>query len=86
MINEFLTSNKASMRLARTILQGVIGVLIAQLPALIGNAQLDPVWTATIVAASMAVLSPIMAALGEAEETREGEHAKEIDEDIEYMG
>lgn len=84
MINEFLTSNKASMRLARTILQGIIGVLIAQLPALIGNAQLDPVWTATIVAASMAVLSPIMAALGEADEKREGEHAKEdIDE---YQG
>ena len=83
-MNEFLTSNKASMRLARTILQGVIGVLIAQLPALIGNAQLDPVWTATIVAASMAVLSPIMAALGEADEKREGEHAKEdLDE---YQG
>ena len=63
---------------------GLIGVLIAQLPALIGNAQLDPVWTATIVAASMAVLSPIMAALGEADEKREGEHAKEdLDE---YQG
>lgn len=81
-MNEFLTSNKASMRLARTILQGVIGVLIAQLPALIGNAQLDPVWTATIVALTMAVLSPIMAALGEADEKVDGEHAN-IDE---YQG
>lgn len=82
-MNEFLTSNKASMRLARTILQGVIGVVIAQLPALVGNAQLDPVWTATIVALTMAVLSPIMAALGEAEERVEGEHAADIDE---YQG
>ena len=78
-MNEFLTSNKASMRLARTILQGIIGVIIAQLPALVGNAQLDPVWTATIVALTMAILSPIMAALGEAEEKVEGEHAN-IDE------
>ena len=78
-MNEFLTSNKASMRLARTILQGIIGVIIAQLPAIVGNYQLDPVWTATIVAASMAVLSPIMAALGEADEKVEGDHAN-IDE------
>lgn len=77
MINEFLTSNKASMRCARTILQGVIGVVIAQLPAILGNYQLDPVWSATIVALTMAVLSPVMAALGEADENVDGEHAKE---------
>ena len=74
MINEFLTSNKASMRCARTILQGVIGVLIAQLPAILGNYPLDPVWSATIVALTMAVLSPVMAAL---DEDADGEHAKE---------
>ena len=75
MINEFLTSNKASMRCARTILQGVIGVVIAQLPAILGNYQLDPVWSATIVALTMAVLSPVMAALGEADEKVDGKHA-----------
>lgn len=75
MFNEFLTSNKASMRLARTVLQGVIGVIVAQLPAIVGNYSLDPIWSATIVAASMAVLSPIMAALGESENV-DGEHAK----------
>ena len=77
MINEFLTSNKASMRCARTILQGVIGVIIAQLPAILGNTPLDPVWSATIVALTMAVLSPVMAALGEADEDADGEHAKD---------
>lgn len=75
-MNEFLTSNKASMRLARTIVQGIIGVIIAQLPAILGNYPLDPVWTATIVALVMAVLSPVMAALGGSGEV-DGEHAKE---------
>jgi len=74
MVNEFLTSNKASMRCARTVLQGVIGVVIAQLPAILGNYSLDPVWTATIVALTMAVLSPVMAALGEADEKVDGQH------------
>ena len=76
MVNEFLTSNKASMRCARTILQGVIGVVIAQLPAILGNYSLDPVWTATIVALTMAVLSPVMAALGEADEVVHAKHVE----------
>ena len=69
-MNEFLTSNDPKYRCARTIVQGVIGVIIAQLPQILGLYPLDPVWTATIVALTMAVLSPIMAMLGgeEAEE------------------
>lgn len=63
-MNEFLTSNKASMRLARTIVQGIIGVVIAYIDVLIGqvvfNTELRPV----IVALVMAILSPIMASLG----------------------
>ena len=66
-MNEFLTSNTPQMRCARTIFQGVIGVVIAQLPQVLGLYQFDPVWSATIVALTMAVLSPIMAALGESE-------------------
>lgn len=66
-MNEFLTSNTATMRCARTIVQGVIGVAIAQMPHILGNYPIDPVWSATIVALSMAVLSPIMAALGDGE-------------------
>ena len=79
-MKKFLQSNEWQWRLLRTIVQGVIGVIIAQLPALLGNAQLDPVWTATIVALTMAVLSPIMAALGEADEEVDGEHVGDIDE------
>ena len=63
-MNRFLTDNSAAMRCARTIVQGILGVIIAQLPAILGNYPIDPVWTATIVALVMAVLSPIMAALG----------------------
>lgn len=64
-MNEFLNSNDAKWRCARTIVQGILGVIIAQLPAILGTVQLDAVWTATIVALTMAVLSPIMAMLGD---------------------
>ena len=66
-MNEFLTSNDWKYRLARTILQGIIGVVIAELPQIVGLYELDPAWSAAIVALTMAVLSPIMALLGEQE-------------------
>jgi len=67
-MNQFLTSNEPKWRCLRTIVQGVIGVIIAQLPIILGNYPLDPVWTAAIVALSMAVLSPVMAMLGNGDE------------------
>lgn len=66
-MNRFLTENTPLMKCLRTIFQGVCGVIVAQLPQVLGLYQLDPVWSATIVALTMAVLSPIMAALGESE-------------------
>lgn len=73
-MNEFLTGNDPQHRLARTIVQGILGVIVAQLPAVLSNYPLDPVWTATIVALTMAILSPIMAMLGgdEPDEPEEG--------------
>lgn len=70
MLNTFLTSNSAWMRLARTVLQGIIGVIVAYIDVIIGQIgfipdELRPV----IVALVMAVLSPIMKALGGKEET-----------------
>ena len=65
-MGEFLTSNAPEWRLARTIVQGVLGVIIAELPQVLNLYQLEPVWSAVIVAVTMAVLSPIMAALGKA--------------------
>ena len=61
----FLTSNSAGMRLARTILQGIIGVLIANLDLIIGQVVFDPQIRPIIVGVVMAILSPIMAMLGE---------------------
>lgn len=63
-MEKFLTSNDPMWRCIRTIVQGVLGVIVAQLPQVLGLYQLDPVWTACIVALTMAVLSPIMAMLG----------------------
>lgn len=60
----FLTSNDAKYRLLRTIVQGIIGVIVANLDLLLGYtaipAELRPVITGLV----MAVLSPLMAALG----------------------
>lgn len=58
-----LTSNKTRWRLARTILQGIIGVLIANLDMIIGFGGFSPEVKAIIVALTMAVLSPIMGAI-----------------------
>lgn len=65
-MSRFLTENTPFMKCMRTIVQGIIGVIIAELPQILGLYELDPVWTATIAALVMAVLSPIMAAIGEA--------------------
>ena len=67
-MNKFLTSNSAGMRLARTILQAVIGVIIANIDVLIGQTVITPEMRPVIVGLVMAVLSPIMAVLGEQEE------------------
>lgn len=63
-MNTFLTSNEAKYRLARTILQGIIGIVIANIDLIMGQVILDPSQRAVVVALVMAILSPIMAALG----------------------
>lgn len=60
-----LTSNNAGYRLLRTIIQGIIGVVIANLDVLIGAFHFTPEWRVFIVALVMAILSPVMSALGE---------------------
>ena len=63
-MNTFLTSNEIKWRLLRTIVQGVLGVIIANIDVMVGTVVLDPAARALIVALVMAVLSPIMAELG----------------------
>ena len=67
-MNRFFKEDTPQMRCARTIVQGVLGVIVAELPQVLGLYHLDPVWSAAIVAMTMAVLSPVMAMLGEAED------------------
>ncbi len=74
-MGEFFTSNDWKFRLARTIVQGVLGVIIANIDLIVGYAVLDPTQRALAVALVMAVLSPIMAMLGDYEPN--GAHAKE---------
>lgn len=67
-MEKFLTSNAWQYRLARTIVQGVLGVLVANIDIIVGSAALDPSIRALVVALVMAVLSPVMALLGKPEE------------------
>lgn len=63
-MSEFLTSNTWQMRLARTILQGIIGVILANLDLLIGYTTIPVALRPVIVSVVMAILSPVMAMLG----------------------
>ena len=67
-MNEFLASNEWYWRLARTIVQGVFGVVIANIDLIMGWCVLDPSVRGLVVALVMVVLSPIMAALGGGDE------------------
>ena len=66
-MTKFLTSNEWQWRLARTIVQGILDVLV-------GAAVLDPAARAIVVALCMAVLLPVMAELGK--------HLDEADIDV----
>ena len=61
---KFFNSNSTLFRLLRTIVQGVLGVVIANLDMIIGTFSVPDLWKPLIVALVMAVLSPIMAAIG----------------------
>lgn len=67
-MNEFLTSNDWQYRLLRTIFQGILGVIVANIDLIVGQCVLDPQWRALVVALVMAVLSPVMAQLGTEEQ------------------
>lgn len=70
-MNDFLNSNEWYWRLARTVLQGVPGVVVANIDLLVGTAVLDPTWRALVVALVMAVLSPVMDEIGTVAQEKE---------------
>ena len=63
-MNKLFHDNGWQFRLLRTIIQGVIGVLIANIDVFASAIQIDPMWKPIIAATVMAILSPIMAELG----------------------
>lgn len=63
-MNDFLHSNDWQWRLARTVVQGVMGVLVANMDLIFGQCLVDPAWRGLAAAIVMAVLSPIMAEMG----------------------
>lgn len=63
-MKRFLQSNDLWARLGRSILQGIIGVIIANIDLIVGSFQIMPEWKGIIVALTMCTLSPIMKALG----------------------
>lgn len=64
MIRKWLASDTASGRLTRTIVQGVIGVFIANLDLILGYVTIPVEMRPVVVALVMAILSPVMKALG----------------------
>lgn len=63
-MKKFLGSNETKDRLGRTILQGVIGVIVAYIDVIIGIIAIPNELRPMIVALVMAILSPIMSELG----------------------
>jgi len=63
-MRKFLSSNEPLYRLLRTIVQAVIGVIVANIDIITGSFIMDPVYKPIIAGVIMAILSPVMAALG----------------------
>lgn len=63
MLDEFLHSDSTEARLARTIVQGLVSVLIVAVPLAIGRVVTDVTWASVATAAIMCVLSPVMATI-----------------------
>ena len=61
MLDDFLTSEKTEMRLARSVVQGLLSVLIVAVPLVLGGVIEDATWASIATAAIMCVLSPLMA-------------------------
>lgn len=68
---KFLRSNATAYRVLRTIFQGIIGVVIANLDSITGAFAIPEIWKPIIAALVMAILSPIMAEIGKTKDEEE---------------
>lgn len=82
MLKWFFESNGWGGRLARTIVQAVIGFVLAYVNDLVALLSIGESTQALIVAAVMAILAPIMQMIGERmqQETAAGAHEKDAKE------
>lgn len=80
-MDKFLSSNTTRYRLARTILQGIIGVLIANIDVVFASLDFSTELKTLIVGLTMAVLSPIMGALSDNDEKDTDEPVPFVDDD-----
>lgn len=63
MLDHFLRDDSTEMRLARSIVQGLVSVLIVTVPLIMGGVIQDATWASIATAAIMCVLSPVMSTL-----------------------
>lgn len=63
MLDHFLKDESTEMRLARSVVQGLVSVLIVAAPLALGGVIEDATWASIATAAIMCVLSPLMAML-----------------------
>ena len=63
-MNKFLTSNKATYRIVRTIVQAILGWFVDNLAMLVAQTQFSADIQIVIVSICMMILSAIMKALG----------------------
>lgn len=60
MLDKFLNDDSTEMRLARSVVQGLVSVSIVAVPIYMGHMVQDPTAASLATAAIMCVLSPIM--------------------------
>ena len=63
MLDHFLHDDSTELRLARSIVQGLVSVLIVAVPLVLGGVIEDATWASIATAAIMCVLSPLMAVM-----------------------
>ena len=58
-IDKFFTEQGKKWKIWRTIIAGIIGIIISYIPQLVSHFTLDPLWQPIIIGLVMAVLKPI---------------------------
>ena len=60
MLDKFLNDDSTEMRLARTVVQGLVSVAIVAVPIAVSSTIKDPTVASLATAAIMCILSPVM--------------------------